>query len=223
MILLNLVNGLKGLLHIMEEQPIQPDKNEYLTMLANITDKCKIIKFFKMKNITNELSEEHQTILKVIDIVLNECNQLEKNKEPDKAFFNEVINFIKKYADGYHHAKEEDILFKAMLDNIENMHCNPIPVMLHEHDAGRQFVKGMIEALSAGNKQELIENARGYCFLLQSHIYKEDNILYPMAEQVLDESQKQRVEELFNAVKAEEFFDINIQAFIDKLSQVNSI
>ena len=176
-----------------------------------------------MKNITRVLSEEHQHILKVIEIVLNECTQIENGKEPDKTFFNEVINFIKKYADGYHHAKEEGILFKAMLANMENMHCNPIPVMLHEHDTGRQYVKGMIEALACDNKQELIENAKGYCYLLQNHIYKEDNVLYPMAEQALDESQKQQVEELYNLVQADEFSETIIQAFIDKISRLKSI
>jgi hemerythrin-like domain-containing protein len=172
-----------------------------------------------MKNITSVLSEEHQNILKVIDIVLAECDQIETGKQTDKAFFNEVINFIKKYADGFHHAKEEDILFKAMLDSIENMHCNPIPVMLHEHDAGREYVKAMVNAVEQGYSDSLIENARGYCYLLQNHIYKEDNVLYPMAEQAMDDSQKQNVEELYKTVNVDSFFGADIQVFIDKLSK----
>ncbi len=171
-----------------------------------------------MKNITSVLSEEHRNILKVIDVVLKECGQLEQGKEPDTAFFKKIIHFIKKYADGYHHAKEEDILFKAMLDNMENMHCNPIPVMLHEHETGRQYVKGMEEALSMGNKEYLIENARGYCFLLQDHIYKEDNILYPMAEEVLNDTRKQQVEEAYRAVNAGDFLPAGIQDLVNSIT-----
>ena len=31
------------------------------------------------------------------------------------------------------------------------------------------------------------QNARGYCELLQEHIFREDNILYPMADEALKE------------------------------------
>jgi len=172
-----------------------------------------------MRNITSVLSEEHQNILKVIDVVLNECTQLEAGKAPDNNFFNEVLNFIKKYADGFHHAKEEDILFKAMLNNLDCMHCNPIPVMLHEHDAGRVYVKGMEAALAQNNKRDLIANARGYCYLLKNHIYKEDNVLYPMAEDALDDTQKMEVEKLYQTVHINEFFETGIQSFIENLSQ----
>ncbi len=176
-----------------------------------------------MKNVTQVLSEEHQNILKVINVVLEECEQLAYGKKLDKKFFNEVIRFIKNYADGFHHIKEEDILFKTMLNNPENMHCNPIPVMLNEHDAGRQYVKGMESALSKENVKDLIENAQGYCYLLQNHIYKEDNILYPMAEQGLDEQQKQQVDELYRKVNVSDYFEKDINDFIKTLKQTSTV
>ena len=49
----------------------------------------------------------------------------------------------------------------------------------------------------------LVENARGYGFLLMDHIYKEDNILYPMAEESLTEEQKEKVLQLYDEVEAE--------------------
>jgi hemerythrin-like domain-containing protein len=172
-----------------------------------------------MKNVTRILSEEHQHILKVIDVVLEECEQLEKGKEINARFFQNVISFIKNYADGFHHAKEENVLFKTMLEDTGNMHCNPIPVMLHEHDEGRAYVKGMEEALQSDDVIKLTENASGYCYLLQEHIFKEDNILYPMAEEGLSDEQKQRVEELYQNVNTGDFFDSDINAFIENLSQ----
>jgi hemerythrin-like domain-containing protein len=111
-----------------------------------------------MKNITQILSEEHQNILKVIDSMLSECNSLEEGKELDKRFFEKAIEFVKKYADTYHHAKEEEILFKIMLESTDNMHCNPIPVMLQEHDLGRNFVSAMVEALEGNDTNLLIED-----------------------------------------------------------------
>ncbi|MGQ1783979.1 hemerythrin domain-containing protein [Saccharicrinis sp. GN24d3] len=154
-------------------------------------------------NITKILSDEHQTILKVIDAVLKECNEIENGKVLEIGFFQKTIDFIKNYADKFHHAKEEDILFKAMLENIENLHCNPIPVMLHEHDEGRKYVKGMEDGLTNSDTRQILENARGYCFLLQQHIYKEDNVLYPMAEEALSDEQKDLVNQRYQKIESE--------------------
>lgn len=171
-----------------------------------------------MMNITQVLSEEHQNILKVIDGVLNECNEIEGGKDLEKSYFAEVIDFIKNYADAYHHAKEEDILFKAMLENVENMHCNPIPVMLHEHDEGRHYIKNLEEAIANTNKEQILSNSRGYCLLLRDHIYKEDNVLYPMAEEALSEKQKEEVQAKYKQVKDELFSSRDIQKYIDLAS-----
>ncbi|MBR8536048.1 hemerythrin domain-containing protein [Carboxylicivirga sediminis] len=164
-----------------------------------------------MKNITQILSDEHQTILKVIDAVLKECTELESGKTLNIDFFKKTIDFIKNYADKFHHAKEEDILFKAMLENIENLHCNPIPVMLHEHDEGREFVKGMEQGILENNTEKIIENARGYGALLQNHIYKEDNVLYPMAEEALTDDQKDAVNKRYMEIEIELKETMNIE------------
>ncbi len=133
------------------------------------------------------LSDEHVYILKVIDLLERECDSLENNKSIDKTFFTNALKFIRNYADKLHHAKEEDILFKEMCkrDVEKKIHCNPIDQMLHEHNIGRNFIKKMEEGIYKNNPKQVSENCREYCQLLKDHIYKEDNILYPMADEVL--------------------------------------
>ncbi|MEX2427949.1 MAG: hemerythrin domain-containing protein [Bacteroidales bacterium] len=168
-------------------------------------------------NITKVLSDEHQIILKVIDAMLKECTEIENGKTLELDFFKKVIDFIKNYADKFHHAKEEDILFKAMLENMEGLHCNPIPVMLYEHDEGRGFVKAMEQGISENNTTTIIENARGYGMLLRDHIYKEDNVLYPMAEEALSEQKKAEVEVSYSKINLSQFLESDIDSFLDKL------
>ena len=92
------------------------------------------------------------------------------------------------------------------------MHCNPTHQMRHEHDIGRGFVKAMESGLKENNKQKLIENARSYAELLREHIFKEDNILYPMAEDALSRKTKQAVAEKFEKLektgKARKYMEI---------------
>jgi hemerythrin-like domain-containing protein len=141
-----------------------------------------------------KLMDEHRNILKGISFLENGCNRLEKGDDIPVVFFSGMIDFIRNYADKYHHAKEEDILFIRMEKAGFPSGGGPIAVMLAEHVQGRAFVAGMEDACGKyadGDKssaKEIIENGRGYIYLLRQHINKEDNILYPMAVNVLGES-----------------------------------
>lgn len=136
------------------------------------------------------LVKEHDSILKVIEITQKMLN----TNDPSKVNLNHIdsiIDFIKNFADKYHHLKEEDVLFMEMEKHGMPREGGPIGVMLHEHDEGRKYIKQAVEAikqLKAGNItafQGIKDNLLNYCTLLTNHIYKENNILYPMAERFL--------------------------------------
>lgn len=158
-----------------------------------------------MIELTKVLTEEHQNILKVIESLKKECQAIETGQIIDKDFFKTAIDFIRNYADKFHHAKEEDILFKAMCSDSVVLHCNPIDQMLHEHDLGRNFVKNLEAGLEEDDQEKILENARGYAWLLADHIFKEDNILYPMASDVLPTDLQNKLAEEFLLAEKEKF------------------
>ncbi len=142
--------------------------------------------------VTHELMNEHQLILKYIGLMERYISFSQINKEDnfilEKAQY--FVDFIKIFADNYHHAKEEDILFKYLQTPGVLSHCNPLPVMLSEHEQSRMFLQKMTEAIATENKQEFCTNASNYGQLLQQHIMKEDNVLYPMAEEGISDDDK---------------------------------
>ena len=155
--------------------------------------------------ISKILSNEHKNILELIKILERKSEDIERGGEIEKIFFVRAINFIRNYADKFHHAKEEDILFKEFSKCAEKgcVHCNPTEQMLHEHDLGRGFVKSMEEGIKENNKEKLIKGLRGYCQLLKEHIYKEDNILYPMADEAIDKRTKATMLKKFEKIEKE--------------------
>ncbi len=156
-----------------------------------------------METTTTILSAEHQHILKVISALLKECQTLQTGGDINKNFFEKAIDFVRGYADKFHHAKEEDILFlefnKCAAEG--GTHCNPVEQMLHEHTLGRDFIKKLEEGIVEDDKNKIIENAQGYAHLLQDHIYKEDNILYPMADEALKQEVKDAMLAKFKEVE----------------------
>lgn len=158
-----------------------------------------------MNNPTAILSAEHQHILKVLGFLTKASENLAAGASLDKDFFNKVLDFIRGYADQFHHLKEEEILFAELNKNQQAMPCNPISQMLYEHDLGRGFVKGLAQGLAENNSAKVAENAKSYAELLQEHIFKEDNILYPMADQALSQEVQQTMLEKFQAAEQEKF------------------
>ncbi|MEK7189792.1 MAG: hemerythrin domain-containing protein [Patescibacteria group bacterium] len=174
-----------------------------------------------MRETTKILSAEHQNILKMLDALLKECAALESGQQLKKSFFEKAVEFIKHYADKFHHAKEEDILFVELNKPEAQMHCNPTGQMLYEHDLGRGFVKGLEEGLSTDDAAKIIENARNYAQLLQEHIFKEDNILYPMADAALTEEIEVAMLKKFRQVEEEKFGREVIEKYITLINEVS--
>jgi len=147
------------------------------------------------------LMSEHRIIERGIDALTAFADETRRRTTEDKQELARFVEFIRQFADACHHGKEEDILFKAMVEAGFPSQGGPIAAMLHEHDVGRAFVTrladlaGQAAPWSGEDREALAEAAHGYANLLRQHIQKEDAILYPMAEQHLPPQLMERVDE----------------------------
>ncbi len=154
------------------------------------------------------LMEEHKYILRMLKVVRGLCLQTFKTKEVYYEGFHNAIDFIRNYADKFHHGKEEDILFEVMSAELgPAIKQGPIFGMLAEHDLGRLFIKTLEEALFAaekGNEEakvDIIANAICYTDLLYRHIDKEDNAIFTFADEKLTQQALDEMEESFEKAK----------------------
>jgi hemerythrin-like domain-containing protein len=144
-------------------------------------------------NVTQVMVDEHKLILRMIALVEHNTALLEEGKFRNWQFYLDAVDFIRNYADRFHHAKEEDVLFSALVKNGMPEKQSPIEAMHMEHDQGRSHVRAMEEAAQkaldgeTGQAAVIAEHAKSYATLLRGHIEKEDDILYPLAERVLPE------------------------------------
>ncbi len=159
---------------------------------------------------TEDLKSEHRVIERVLGSLELAAGKLEKGQAVRPGFFLDAADFIKNFADGCHHHKEEGVLFVKLVECGMPKEQGPIAVMLHEHEQGRAFTRDMREAaekLAAGDqaaRADIVENARGYAALLRQHITKEDNILFPMADRVIPLQEHDAVASAFAHVEHHE-------------------
>jgi len=136
---------------------------------------------------TQNLENDHVYVLLLTEVMKKMADQKTENVEHLEL----IVNLVRYFADGLHHAKEEDLLFPMLGKKGFSSEQGPVAVMLAEHVKGRMYIKGVsdgISAFKAGNREALesiYENLEEYAFLLTAHIGKENNILFRMADQAL--------------------------------------
>ena len=156
---------------------------------------------------TEVLSSEHRVIERVLNALELAVDQLENGKPVRPEFFLSAVDFIRGFADGCHHQKEEGVLFKHMEAQGMPVQGSPIGVMLSEHELGRQYTRELLSAAQGMQaddpkaNQQAILSARSYVALLRQHIFKEDKILFPMADHVIPSDQHASVWEGFEHVE----------------------
>jgi len=150
---------------------------------------------------TEVLVSEHVNIKRMLKIVRKLCTQVFFKHEVYYEGFYDAIDFIRNYADKFHHGKEEDIYFLSMSTELgPAIKQGPIFGMLAEHDLGRLFIKNLEESLHKakdGNdeaKIDIVSNAICYTDLLYRHIDKEDNAIFTYAESSLSQEAKDLVD-----------------------------
>jgi len=137
---------------------------------------------------TDILIREHDLILRGIRVLEAMARRAASPAALPEADARAIIEFIRKFADGSHHAKEEGVLFPAMeAFGIPNQ-GGPIGMMLIEHDLGRAAVRKMDAAVSAFGSdpaahEAFAQAAFEYSTLLSNHIFKENNVLFRIADQ----------------------------------------
>jgi hemerythrin-like domain-containing protein len=153
-----------------------------------------------MKTATKNLEDDHVHIILLIDVM----EHISHSGKPDIGHLEMIVDIIRNFADGLHHAKEENLFFPFLEKRGFSATQGPVAVMLHEHVTGRNFVKSISESIASyksGNDSALVEifrNMTGYADLLRAHISKENNILFRMADNVLTESDQINLLQSFN-------------------------
>lgn len=124
------------------------------------------------------LIEEHEIILKAIDILNKSAEELQERKKISSEFFEKLLDIIRNFADKCHHGKEENVLFPLIRER-DAKQDKVISLFLEDHEKGRKFIRGINESLGKNDIESIIDNAEGYVNLLPLHIKKE-NAIFPI-------------------------------------------
>ena len=114
-----------------------------------------------------KLVNEHTLIKRWVAMIPRVINNLDVESEAGRQLVIDGIEFIRSYADKYHHAKEEEVLFKCFDDGLDI-----IKAICEDHETARAHVRAMLVALDKRDKKAVSEHLQAYQELLSEHIKK---------------------------------------------------
>ena len=144
-----------------------------------------------MSKLLTQLVREHDRILAVIS-ALHDFAALHAGDDPEgRIRLGEFVRFFREYLDGWHHAREEDLLFDVMVRTGFPEDSGPVGCMKRDHELGRGHVQALAQLASGTAPFSPVEVALlgdlvlGHSRVLVPHIAKENRMLYPMAARLL--------------------------------------
>lgn len=158
---------------------------------------------------TDILRQEHDAILEVIGSLEAVVQRIDRGETIPIETLNGFTEFFAVFADRSHHGKEEDLLFPMMEAKGVPRAGGPLGCMLTEHDEGRGHVRDMKQsATGCARGEELARQrwgraAQSYATLLRNHIWKENEILFRMAERILSPQEQAELAVRFGQVQKE--------------------
>jgi len=141
------------------------------------------------------LVKEHRRILRFVALIPALIAGLDVESVEGRGRILDAVDFIRSYADRFHHAKEEDLLFDCFDERLEILKA-----MLEDHRRGRACVQGILDAIARRDAGGVSRNLAEYGEILTEHIRKEDEILYPWMDRNLTTRQVGELYARFQAV-----------------------
>ncbi len=168
------------------------------------------------------IQREHRAMAAVIhafDHVLDEVR--DKKLAPDFELFEAILDYITDFPDHFHHPKEDDYLFTALLKRDPSMQ-ETIDKLEHEHKEGYRFMADLRWKLDdwqkdpEGGMDAFYDAAKHYIELERKHMGLEEQKVIPAAKKALTANDWREIDAAFEANDDPIFGDRPRQDF-DKL------
>jgi len=153
-----------------------------------------------------DIQSDHVAMSIVLDAMEMRANEILKTGNVDYFRIGQILDFLNNYTDNLHYAKEERILFPAVMDVSKPWIFRTINNLIHEHALARDYIRQMDKSLRAcldGNSDSLRELGSvmlKYVELEINHIKVEDDVVMPLFKKLLDSKKTEAFKFEFKAL-----------------------
>ncbi|HEV2401359.1 MAG TPA: hemerythrin domain-containing protein [Candidatus Sulfotelmatobacter sp.] len=168
-----------------------------------------------MSDFIHDLKNDHRVIQQVVAGMSAVAELLDSGKQVDPSVLADLVQFLRVFADQCHHEKEEQHLFPLLATKATVSTRSELESLEREHRSAKQLV-GQLAKVAAVYVQSpevvryrLVDLLQQLAELYPAHIWKEDFLLFPLAQQSLSAREQQDLQEEFEDVEREVGEDVH--------------
>jgi hemerythrin-like domain-containing protein len=156
------------------------------------------------------LVDEHQLISRMVNVLTIIQEDLDRGGIAgiDANVFTSVCDFFQVFVDHNHHAKEERGLFPMLELHGVNLEGCTLQSLRDEHRQGREFITTLQSAIRESqndhtSRSKFSKALRNIIDLYRDHTWRENILLFPASEKILQESELTDLTKIFGAIEKE--------------------
>ncbi len=169
------------------------------------------------------LKREHGMVRLVISAARRDVARAAETHELDRVESEQLLDFFRYFANSCHDPKEEDLLFAMLHRRGLPWDGYPLCELVREHEEMRVVLDSASDWLRPAEEgdvaavEALLHNLTMYLDLVDTHIEKEEDILFPIALQWLSPADLEELSDAFAAIACEEL-DEGVHAYYSDLA-----
>lgn len=160
---------------------------------------------------TEILKNEHQVILSVMDAAEREIRSIHLTGKITTDNIEKIIDFGRIFIESCHNAKEEEYVLPKMQERGAGGDRGLLKAIVDEHAEGRHLLQLAARDLTPAKTSAypsfvagVTANLKAYVQLLRTHIDKEDQVLFPLADHLFTAEDQKTILGSFDKHEAEE-------------------
>jgi hemerythrin-like domain-containing protein len=168
-----------------------------------------------MSDFIHELKHDHQVIQQVVAGMSAVADLLDSGKQVDPSVLADLVQFLSIFAGRCHHEKEEQYLFPLLATKASASTNRELEALEQEHRAATHLVRELAKVSAAYVQNPVVMRYRVIALLRRlvelypAHIWKEDYLLFPTAQQTLSQAEQEHLEDKFETVELEVGEDVH--------------
>ncbi len=155
---------------------------------------------------TDILAREHALVMLVTRVAEQEVRYMRDTGEYRTDEVREVVDFFELFTEACHDPKEERILFARLVERGLDAKVGVLGQFYREHAEFTQRLHDIADWLRRDRKEgpldvaELADKLDGYLLLMRSHVGREEELLYTLANGLLTDDDQEELLRMFAAV-----------------------
>ena len=156
---------------------------------------------------TENLIKEHEEINELLDIMSKIAMKI---KSKDVFYPNdveEIIDYLIIIIDKSHHGKEDEVFYPELISSGIPNEKAPLSIINYEHTLAKRYLKDISSCVvncKIGNDfsgELLADSLTNYVVVIKNHIQREEEIVFPIANEVLSSEKQNEISQRFEAIE----------------------